>query len=107
MLGTGDTETDQQVFPSGTFQASASHVNFLPAKGKASQVWEPGNPEEEGISFDQGISKGASEEVAFELREGEKSAPRRHSRMNFWGSLGSSANLMTGGTALSEWRLED
>lgn len=81
VLGTGDTDTDQQVLPLGTFQASASHVNFLrgAAKGKAGPVWEPGNPEEGGIGFDQGISKGTSEGVASELGEGEKGALCRRS----------------------------
>lgn len=37
---------------------------------------EPGHPEEEGIDSDQGISKGTSEEVAFELGEEGKGTPQ-------------------------------
>lgn len=41
---------------------------------------EPGNPEEEGIGSDQGISKGTSEEVAFEL--GEEGRVRHRAQKN-------------------------
>lgn len=44
--------------------------------------WEPGNLEEEGISFDHRIHKGVSEEVAFELgEEGMNSLQREPSRI--------------------------
>lgn len=52
----------------------------------------PANPREEGISSDRGISKGISEEVASELGEEGKGAPRgrvqqtqRHGGMKFQG----------------------
>lgn len=43
---------------------------------------EPANPREEGISSDQGISRGISEEVASELGEEGKGTPRRRVQQN-------------------------